>query len=216
MSEKHPTPWTVVDNPLPDGGPVPELRDANGDQVDHSRDALERAASCVNALAGLSVKEIAETIENLLEYIPSECDENRPDIWCIAHQMKRCQGTALVAKARKIVSALSPAEGVKPETFGEVECQCYGTCGDECDDDLSPRKEIPVATKRKPKPASDPKSVFIRTLAEFFVNDAAGKSIQLQLQMPWAVQWAKMRQATPLFGYPTIEEAVETLTEFLQ
>jgi hypothetical protein len=30
-----------------------------------------------------------------------------------------------------------------------------------------------------------------------------------------AKDWVKIRQATPLFGYPTVEEAEQQLTEFL-
>ncbi len=56
---------------------------------------------------------------------------------------------------------------------------------------------------------------FIDTLAEFLVNDQASKSIQLQMQKPMALEWAKLRKHTPLSGYTTVEEAKLILREFL-
>ena len=54
------------------------------------------------------------------------------------------------------------------------------------------------------------------------VNTAGvmGKGIALQVEpenavVPWAREWAEVRGASPLFGYPTLEEAVKTLTDFL-
>jgi hypothetical protein len=59
------------------------------------------------------------------------------------------------------------------------------------------------------------KPEFIRKLAEYLVEDQVGKSILLQMGDEGAKAWAALRGATPLDGYPTVEEAVTTLTEFL-
>jgi hypothetical protein len=59
------------------------------------------------------------------------------------------------------------------------------------------------------------KTEFIRKLAEYLVEDQAGKSILLQAGNKGAKAWAALRGATPLHGYLTVEEAVATLTEFL-
>lgn len=59
------------------------------------------------------------------------------------------------------------------------------------------------------------KDRFIQALAEYLVADQAKKSIELQMGKESAKQWLNLRSMTPLFGYPTVEEAVETLTEFL-
>lgn len=65
------------------------------------------------------------------------------------------------------------------------------------------------------------KKLFIRELAEFLVDNQAGKSISLQVEgerpsiLKWPLLWQRLRGATPLFGYPTVEEAEKELTEFL-
>lgn len=59
------------------------------------------------------------------------------------------------------------------------------------------------------------KRLFIRALAEFLAGNAAQKSIDLELQRPWAIEWAKVRSATTLFGYPSVDEAEMELTAFL-
>lgn len=59
------------------------------------------------------------------------------------------------------------------------------------------------------------KAKFVRALAEYLVGDQARQSILLEARAPEALAWLKLRSATPLFGYPTVDEAVETLTEFL-
>lgn len=74
-------------------------------------------------------------------------------------------------------------------------------------------------TSRVPE---DPRDRFIAVLAEFLVEGQAMKSIALQMEdkhppiVPWASQWAKLRDSTPLFGYPTKAEAVETLIKFIK
>lgn len=73
---------------------------------------------------------------------------------------------------------------------------------------------------------SERKRRFVKALAQFLVGLQAGKSIALELEqkridagippiVPWAGEWAALRQATPLFGYPTMDEAEEALSEFL-
>lgn len=60
------------------------------------------------------------------------------------------------------------------------------------------------------------KTEFIKQLAEYLVGDQVGKSIQLQAGNAAVKEWAKLRSATPLHGYPTFREAVAVLTEFLE
>lgn len=60
------------------------------------------------------------------------------------------------------------------------------------------------------------KEEFIKQLAIYLVGDQAKKSILLQMGNEEALQWAKLRSMTPLFGYPTVEEAEAELTEFLK
>ena len=59
------------------------------------------------------------------------------------------------------------------------------------------------------------KELFVKQLAEFLVADQAHMSILLQMGKPEATKWAKLRGATPLMGYPTVEEAEELLLRFL-
>jgi hypothetical protein len=56
---------------------------------------------------------------------------------------------------------------------------------------------------------------FIRALAEFLVGNQVEQSIGLQLGKQSAKDWAKLRSATPLFGYPTVDEAFPVLCAFL-
>jgi hypothetical protein len=60
------------------------------------------------------------------------------------------------------------------------------------------------------------KEAFIRRLAHYLVVNQATRSIQLQLGRPEAMEWSEIRNLTPLFGYPTIDEAMKTLTAFLK
>jgi len=66
---------------------------------------------------------------------------------------------------------------------------------------------------------------FINALAGFLVSNQAGKSIELQMETErprpapltsWAHEWAKLRSISPLFGYPSIEEAEKALMEFFK
>lgn len=69
------------------------------------------------------------------------------------------------------------------------------------------------ATKEAPKPTA--KDKFIRQLAQFLAGDQAKKSIELEMGKESAKEWAALRGTTPLFGYPSVEEAEATLREFL-
>jgi hypothetical protein len=59
------------------------------------------------------------------------------------------------------------------------------------------------------------KSEFIDALAKFLVENQAMKSIRLQMLEPLALEWAELRNKSPLHGYPTVEEAKQDLREFL-
>jgi len=59
------------------------------------------------------------------------------------------------------------------------------------------------------------KQDFIKQLAIFLAGNQAKKSIELQIGKESAKEWKELRSKTPLFGYPTIEEAEEILTDFL-
>lgn len=61
------------------------------------------------------------------------------------------------------------------------------------------------------------KKAFIRKLAEFLAGPNSAKySIFIQMGHESGKDWADLRSATPLFGYPTIDEAEEQLTKFLK
>jgi len=60
------------------------------------------------------------------------------------------------------------------------------------------------------------KQQFVRALAEYLAGTISVEhSIRLQQNNPHAKIWAKVRSATPLFGYPTVQEAAVVLSEFL-
>ena len=59
------------------------------------------------------------------------------------------------------------------------------------------------------------KKRFVRALAEHLVGDQARKSIELEQGKPEALQWARLRQASGLHGYPTVDEAEVQLTAWL-
>ena len=73
------------------------------------------------------------------------------------------------------------------------------------------RSRKDLEAKRKAR-----KAEFVRLLAEFLSGkDQAAWSIKLEMKDPVAQIWAKLRAATPLFGWLSIEEAEKVLTEFL-
>lgn len=51
---------------------------------------------------------LIETIESLLGYIPEKCDEGVTPAWCCNHQMKRCKGAEVVARAKQVIAQLRP------------------------------------------------------------------------------------------------------------
>lgn len=55
------------------------------------------------------------------------------------------------------------------------------------------------------------RDAFIRALAEYLVNDQARKSIELEMGKPCAVEWAKVRNLSPVRGWATVDEAVASL-----
>jgi hypothetical protein len=59
------------------------------------------------------------------------------------------------------------------------------------------------------------KKRFIDALAEFLVSDQAKRSIMIEMGNEDALKWARLRNATPLAGWPTVDQAKETLSEFL-
>jgi hypothetical protein len=61
----------------------------------------------------------------------------------------------------------------------------------------------------------DLKLLFVQRLAEFLVGDQVAMSIRLQTGTEEALRWARLRSATPLFGYPTLAEAQNTLAKWL-
>lgn len=69
------------------------------------------------------------------------------------------------------------------------------------------------------------KQEFICQLAKFCVNEQWNKSIALEMEtrvpkrpplVSFAKEWAALRQATPLYGAPEYDRAVQILTEFLK
>lgn len=60
------------------------------------------------------------------------------------------------------------------------------------------------------------RTAFIKVLAKYLAGNQVTKSIQLQAGQQHAKEWAELRNATPLFGYPTIEEAERVLSDFLR
>ncbi len=60
------------------------------------------------------------------------------------------------------------------------------------------------------------KQALIRKLSEFLAGPNTAKySIELAQGSETAKLWAEMRGLTPLFGYPTVDEAEKILCEFL-
>ena len=59
------------------------------------------------------------------------------------------------------------------------------------------------------------KKAFIRALAEFLVKGQVKKRMEVWVGKSSAKEWAALRDATPLNGYPTTDEAEKILTEWL-
>lgn len=71
-----------------------------------------------------------------------------------------------------------------------------------------------MPTKKKSRVSG--KQAFIKTLAAYLVGEQEHMSVLLEMGRPEAAAWARLRNATPLFGYLAVEEAEEILTEFLR
>lgn len=59
---------------------------------------------------------------------------------------------------------------------------------------------------------------FIEELAKFLVGNQVGKGISLTLPsgvIPWAREWATLRQKSGIHSYPTQVEAVKSLRDLL-
>lgn len=62
---------------------------------------------------------------------------------------------------------------------------------------------------------------FVHQLAVFMVDNQAAKGLSLAMERPtmpvlWASEWSKLRNKSPIFGYPTVEEAEKQLKEFFR
>lgn len=68
---------------------------------------------------------------------------------------------------------------------------------------------------KKPAPPDPRKPAFVRELAKYLVGDQAKMSVRLAMGNEDAQRWAALRASTPLFGYPTVEEATEQLAAWL-
>jgi len=66
------------------------------------------------------------------------------------------------------------------------------------------------------KDTLDKKQKFIHELAKYLVGNSAEKSIKLQMETKEGKEWANLLNHTPIFGWKTIEEAEEILTDFLR
>lgn len=62
---------------------------------------------------------------------------------------------------------------------------------------------------------ADFKAAFIKALAAYLVVGQAKKAIMAQMGNPEAREWQVLRAATPIDGYPTLEEGERILREFL-
>lgn len=63
-------------------------------------------------------------------------------------------------------------------------------------------------------PSQDPQFIkrrFIHALAELLSRDEARKSIDLELKNPYAIEWAKLRGSSPIFGYTSVEDTENQL-----
>lgn len=73
--------------------------------------------------------------------------------------------------------------------------------------------------KTRPAPVVDElalrKARFIHEIADFLTKDQGKWSIKLEMGDEAAKRWASLRAASPLMGYPTLEEAEQLLTRFL-
>jgi len=68
---------------------------------------------------------------------------------------------------------------------------------------------------------TETKTRFIRALAEYLAGRQVEKSVRIQMSTKFrnddvdAQEWARLRNLSPLRGYPTVDEAEKALTEWL-
>jgi hypothetical protein len=55
---------------------------------------------------------------------------------------------------------------------------------------------------------------FLRAVAEYLTTDSARKSVLIEMKNPDALMWAKIRNAGPMLGWATQEEAYGALCRF--
>jgi hypothetical protein len=78
-----------------------------------------------------------------------------------------------------------------------------------------------MARKTEEAAQIERKANFIKSLAKFLAGDQAKKGIMLDPRMEGspghslAKEWAELRSWSPLFGYPTVDEAEKMLTKWL-
>jgi len=71
-------------------------------------------------------------------------------------------------------------------------------------------RTIKPSTKKE-----DPRRAFVRQLAVYLADKQALRSIALEMGEQHAKEWAALRATTPLFGYPTMDEAEQQLAKWL-
>ena len=59
------------------------------------------------------------------------------------------------------------------------------------------------------------KQIFLHALAVFLSEGQGTKSIHLEMGKEYALEWAALRQATPIFGYTTVHETEVALGNWL-
>ncbi len=59
------------------------------------------------------------------------------------------------------------------------------------------------------------RELFIRRLAEYLVKDQVKKGILLGMGNKHMEDWATLREASPLLGHPSVEDAEVVLHKFL-
>lgn len=57
------------------------------------------------------------------------------------------------------------------------------------------------------------KKEFLRAVASYLVDGQARKGIELDMGKDWAKEWALVRGLSPVYGYPTVDEAHKSLLE---
>ena len=74
---------------------------------------------------------------------------------------------------------------------------------------LYPKKLTPEQTERAAAQIREHQRAFIKQLAQYLAGNQAERSIRLSMGDANAKEWAALRALTPVYGYPTVEEAEE-------